>query len=362
MCPYAWRTRRVDTLAPSLYTRPHTLFDRLPLARPEETPMPRPMVGLLVVLVLSLFVAPLATEAQPAKLPRIGALGRTSTAAGSFWQALRDLGYVEGHNLAIEARWLEDQPERLPDLVAEMVRLQPDLLVTFSHRVALAAKEATTTIPIVFVYVNDPVGVGLVASLAHPGANITGVSLQGLDLIGKRLQLLKEALPRLTHVTYLRNPTEPYSAAYWTEVQGTARALGVNQIQSLEVRGPEEFERAFGELVRARPDALLVESNALTGTYRRQIAAFMAEHQLPTMAAVCSFVDAGGLMAYGPSLQEHVHRAAALVDKILKGAKPADLPVEQPTKFELVINLKTAQALGLTIPPTMLFQADDVIR
>jgi putative ABC transport system substrate-binding protein len=321
------------------------------------------MVGLFVGLALSLLVAPLTTEAQPlAKLPRIGVLGRTSASAESFWQALRDLGYVEGQNLAIESRWVEDQPERLPALATEMVQLQPTLLVTFSHRVALAAKEATTTIPIVFVYVNDPVGVGLVASLAHPGANVTGVSLQGLDLIGKRLQLLQEALSRLTHVAYLRNPTEPYSAAYWTEVQSTARALGVTQIQSLEVRGPEEFERAFGELVRARPDALLVESNALTGTYRRQIAAFTAEQRLPTMGAVRSFVDAGGLMAYGPSLREHVQRAAALVDKILKGAKPADLPVEQPTKFEFVINLKTTKALGLTLPPSILFQADEVIQ
>lgn len=183
-----------------------------------------------------------------------------------------------------------------------------------------------------------------------------------MDLIGKCLQLLKEALPGLAHLAYLRHPTEPYSAAYWTEVQGTARALGVNQLQLLEVRGPEEFERAFRELVRARPDALLVESNALNMTYRRQIVAFTAEHRLPTMAALRSFVDAGGLMAYGPSLLDHVRRAAALVDKILKGAKPADLPVEQPTKFELVINLKTAKALGLTMPPSLLLLADEVIQ
>jgi len=228
--------------------------------------------------------------------------------------------------------------------------------------VALAAKEATTTIPIVFVQVNDPVGVGLVASLAHPGANVTGVSLQGLDLIGKRLQLLKEALPGLAHVAYLRNPTEPYSAAYWREVQGAARALGVNQLLSLEVRGPDEFEGAFAELARARPDALLVEPNSLNWTYRRRIAAFTAENQLPTMSGETGFAEAGGLMSYGPSLLDHARRAATFVDKILKGAKPADLPVEQPTKFELVINQKTAQALGLTIPPALLFQAAEVIR
>jgi putative tryptophan/tyrosine transport system substrate-binding protein len=323
--------------------------------------MTRRLIALLVTL--ALLVAPLAAEAQqPAKILRLGVLGRTSASAGSFLQALRDLGYVEGHNLALESRWVEDQLDRLPNLAAELVRLQPDLLVTFSHRVALAAKEATTTIPIVFLRVNDPVGVGLVASLAHPGANVTGVSLQGVDLIGKRLQLLKEALPGLAHMAYLRNPTEPYSAAYWREVQSTAQALGVHQLQALEVREPEEFEAAFGELARTRPDALLVEPNALNGTYRQRIAAFAAAHRLPTMAGVRSFVEAGGLMAYGPRLLDHDRRAAALVDKILKGAKPADLPVEQPTQFELVINLETAEALGLTIPPTLLFQATNVIR
>jgi ABC-type uncharacterized transport system substrate-binding protein len=321
------------------------------------------IVGIIVTFALALLVAPLASEAQqPTKIPRIGVLGRTPASVGSFPQALRDFGYLEGQNIVIESRWVEDQLDRLPDLAAELVRLQPDLLVAISHRVALAAKEATTTIPIVFIRVNDPVGVGLVASLAHPGANVTGVSLQGLDLIGKRLQLLKEALPGLAHVAYLRNPTEPYSAAYWTEMQDTARALGVHQLQSLEVRGPEEFERAFGELARASPDALLVEPNSLNGSYRGRIVAFTAEHRLPTMAGFRSFVDAGGLMAYGPNMLDHDRRAAALVDKILKGTKPADLPVEQPMKFELVINLKTAQALGITMPPSLLILADEVIK
>jgi len=262
----------------------------------------------------------------------------------------------------MEYRWAEGQLDRLPDLAAELVRLQPDLLVAISHRVALVAKEATRTIPIVFLQVNDPVGVGLVASLAHPGANITGVSLQGLDLIGKRLQLLKDALPGLAHVAYLRNPTEPYSAAYWREVQGTARALGVTQLWSLEVREPDEFEGAFAELARVRPDAVLVEPNALNWTYRRRIAAFTAEHRLPTMSGETGFAEAGDLMSYGPSLSDHVRRAAALVDKILKGTKPGDLPVEQPMKFELVVNLKTAQALGLTLPASILIQATEVIQ
>jgi putative ABC transport system substrate-binding protein len=195
-------------------------------------------IGLLITLALSLLVAPLTADAQPSpKISRIEILGRTpgSASAGTFLQALHDLGYREGKTIALESRWPEGQLDRLPDLAAELVRLQPDVLVAISHRVALAVKEATTTIPIVFLRVNDPVGVGLVGSLARPGANITGVSLQGLDLIGKRLQLLKEALPGLAHVAYLRNPTEPHSAAYWREVQGAARALGVNQLLSLEV-------------------------------------------------------------------------------------------------------------------------------
>jgi putative tryptophan/tyrosine transport system substrate-binding protein len=322
-------------------------------------------IGLLITLALSLLVAPLTADAQPSpKVPRIGMLGRTpgSAAAGSFPQALRNLGYREGQTAVIESRWAEAQLDRLPDLAAELVGLQPDVLVAISHRVAPAAKEATTTIPIVLLRVNDPVGVGLVASLAHPGRNITGVSLQGLDLSGKRLQLLKEALPGLAHVAYLRNPTEPYSAAYWREVQGAARGLGVHQLLSLEVRAPDEFEAAFTALARARPDALLVEPNALNWTYRGRIAAVTVEHRLPTMSGETGFTEAGGLISYGPSLPAHDQRAAALVDKILKGAKPADLPVEQPTTFEMVINLKTARALGLTIPPSLLFQADEVIR
>jgi putative tryptophan/tyrosine transport system substrate-binding protein len=327
----------------------------------SEASMTHRMIARLITL--AFLVAPLATGAPPpAKILRLGVLGRTSASAASFLHALRDLGYVEGHNLALEARWVEDHLDRLPDLAAELVRLHPDLLVTFTHRVALAAKAATATIPIVFLRVNDPVGVGLVASLAHPGANVTGVSLQGFDLIGKRLELLQEAVPGLAHIAYLRDPTEPYSAAYWGEVQRTAQALGVHQQRSLEVRGPEAFEGAFGELARTRPDALLVEPNALNGTSRQRIAGFAAAPRLPTMAGSRSFVEAGGLMAYGPSVLDHDRQAAALVDKILKGTKPADLPVEQPTTFELVINLKTAEALGLTISPALLLQATEVLR
>jgi putative ABC transport system substrate-binding protein len=320
------------------------------------------LIMLLGILALGLVVAPLAAAQPRPKVPRIGILGRTPGSAGSFLQALRDLGYHEGQTMAIESRWIEGQLDHLPELAGELVRLQPDLIVAISHRVAMAAKAATATIPIVFFQVNDPVGVGLVGSLAHPGANVTGVSLQGLDLIGKRLQLLKETLPGLAHVAYLRNPTEPYSAAYWREVRGAARALGVNLLFPLEVRRPDEFEEAFAELARLHPDVVLVEPNSLNWAYRRRIAAFTAERWLPTMSGETGFAEAGNLMSYGPNLPDHVHRAAVLVDKILKGAKPADLPLEQPTKFELVINLKTAQALGLTIPPSILFQATEVIR
>jgi putative tryptophan/tyrosine transport system substrate-binding protein len=226
--------------------------------------MKRTVAALIMPLTLGLLPVPLTADAQPTpKIPRIDVLGRTPASAGSFRQALRNLGYREGQTIAIEYRWAEDQLECLSDLAAELVRLQPDLLVAISHRVAPAAKEVTTTIPIVFVQVNESVGVGLVPSLAHPGANVTGASLQCLDLIGKRLQLLKEALPGLAHLAYLRNPTEPYSAAYWRGVQDAVRALGVNRLLSLEVQGPDEFEGVFAELTRARPDAVIVEPNAL---------------------------------------------------------------------------------------------------
>jgi putative ABC transport system substrate-binding protein len=277
-------------------------------------------------------------------------------------EGLRKLGYVEGQNLKVEYRYGEEKPERLPDLAAELVQLKVDVIVALSHHVALTAKKTTTTIPIVFALVNDPVGVGLVPSLARPGANVTGVSLQGLELIGKRLELLKESFPKMRALAYLRNPGEPYSAAYWKEVQAVARALGIKQVRSLEVQGSDDFAAAFAEMTRQHPDTLLVEPNSLNFSNRKRIAEFAVEHRLPSMYGLTFFMDAGGLMSYGPNLSDHFHRAAVLVDKILKGTKPADLPVEQPMKFEFVINLKTAKQIGLTIPPNVLARADKVIK
>jgi ABC-type uncharacterized transport system substrate-binding protein len=308
-----------------------------------------------------------AQAQQPTKVPRVGIIysGSPSAAAplrDSFQQGLGELGYIEGQNIKIDYRFGDGREDRIPEFAAELVRLKVDVIVAFSHRVALTLKKTVTAIPVVFAMVNDPVGVGLVPSLARPGGNITGVSLQGLDLIGKRLELLKESVPKLNRLAYLRNPTEPYSPSYWQEVQSASRALGIKQVSSSEVKGSEDYERAFAAISQQRPDALLVEPNSLNSGNRKQISDFAIRHRLPTMAGLTYFNDAGALMSYGPNLTEHFHRAAVYVDKILKGAKPADLPVEQPMKFELVINLKTAKQIGLTIPPNVLARADKVIR
>jgi len=279
---------------------------------------------------------PLAARAQQAdRMRRIGVLGNTSESAENLRQALRELGWVEGQNVTIEWRWAAGRPDQLPALAAELTGLHPDLIITITHRVALVAKKTTATIPIVFTSVNDPVGVGLVPSLARPGSNLTGVSLQGLDLIGKRLQLLQELVPRFARVAYLTNPTEPYSPTYLSEVQASANLLGLTQVLSVEVRATEEFASAFANLERERPDALLVEPNSVNFENRKRIADFVSGHKLPDMYGERRLMDRG-LMSYGPNLSDHFRRAAVHVDKILKGAKPADLPVEQPTRFELV--------------------------
>jgi putative ABC transport system substrate-binding protein len=306
----------------------------------------------------------LAARAQPAdRMRRIGVLGNApGLAKDLLTEGLREVGLIDGQNIAIEWRWGAGRPERLPELAAELVRIPVDVIVTISHRVALIAKEATTTIPIVFTLVNDPVGVGLVPSLSRPGANLTGLSVQGLDLIGKRLQLLQEALPGFTRVAYLTDPTEPYSPAYRREVQAAAKALRLMPALELEVRATEEFDAAFAALARERPDGVLVEPNSVNFADRKRIADFALGQRLPSMYAERVFMAANGLMSYGPALPDHYRRAAVYIDKILKGAKPADLPVEQPTKFELIVNLKTANALGLTLPRLLLAQADDVIE
>jgi putative tryptophan/tyrosine transport system substrate-binding protein len=331
--------------------------------------MTRRLIGLLVTLALGLLMVPLAADAQqPGKIPRIGWLATVSPgdsrghfSYAAFLQGLRDLGYVEGRSIAIEPRWAEGQLDRLPALAAELVQLPVDVIVTFLGAAPHAAKHTTTTVPIVTIYAADPVGTGLVASLARPGGNITGLSGLATDLSGKRLELLKEALPSLARVAVLWNSLSAGMTLSFEQIQAAARTLGVT-VQPLGVQNAQDIDRAFAALTEERPDALFMITDVLTDPHSRRLIYFAAKSQLPTMFEFRGQVANGGLMSYGPSLTDQSRRAASYVDRILKGAKPADLPVEQPMKFELVINLKTAQALGLTIPPTLLFQADEVIR
>jgi len=316
-----------------------------------------------------LIAAPLAAEAQPAKkVPRIGFLVAASASdtayvrlIEAFRQGLRDLGYVEGRNVVIEYRYAGEKSERLPALAAELVRLKVDVIVSHGTPGPLAAKQATSAIPIVMTSTGDPAASGFVSSLARPGGNVTGLSLMVPELGGKRLQLLKEILPGLSRVAVLWNAATPYASLVVRETEATATTLGV-QLQSLVVRGPDDFEGALAAATSGRAGALTVVEDPLTITKRTQIVDFAAKSRLPAIYGVKEFVDAGGLMSYGVHLADLYRRAATYVDKILKGAKPADLPVQQPTKFEFVINLKTAKALGLTIPPSVLHRADELIQ
>jgi putative ABC transport system substrate-binding protein len=319
-----------------------------------------------MTLTLSYLAAPLAANAQQAgKVARIGVLCPitcTDPSLEVFRHALYELGYVEGQNLVLAFRTAEGHIERLPDLAAELVNLNLDVLFTsWGTAAALAAKQVTTTVPIVMGAVGDPVASGLVTSLAQPGGNITGLSSLTLDLEGKRLELLKELLPTLARVAVLWDPTNPYSALALAQTQQTAQHLGV-QVQPVRVHAAEDFASAFATLARERPDALIVHGYIVLVQHRTRIVDFVAQHRLPTIYSLRQFVEAGGLMAYGVHLPEVYRRAAAHVDKVLKGTKPADIPVEQPTKFELLINLKTAQTLGLTLPPSLLILADEVIK
>jgi ABC-type uncharacterized transport system substrate-binding protein len=328
--------------------------------------MPRRALALLVTLALGLLVAPLAATAQsPTPVHRVGyLLGSTreqEPALEAFLEGMRALGYVEGQNLVMEYRAAEGQYERLPALAAELVRLKVDVLLAVITPAALAAKDATTTIPIVMMGIGDPVGSGLVASLARPGGNVTGLASVQTDLVGKELEFLKDVLPTVSRVAVLWNPANPAHARHVRAADVAAQALGV-QLHLVEAGGPEAFDRAFAAMTRAHVGALLVLGDSIVFQHRRRLAELAATNRLPTVHNIRPFVEAGGLMAYGPSTPDLRRRAAVYVDKILKGAKPADLPVEQPTKFELVINLKTAEALGITIPPTLLFQADEIIR
>jgi putative tryptophan/tyrosine transport system substrate-binding protein len=325
-------------------------------------------VALVAVLAVSLLAAPLAADAQQAgKVPRIGFLGVTSPSdrpshLDAFRQRLRELGWVEGQNIVIDYRYAEGRVDRLPDLAAELVRLKVDLIVASAGtQAATAAKNATETIPIVMIYVRDPVGTGLIASLARPGGNVTGVSgSAGLELFAKQLELLKETVPKIRRVAILSNPDNAYHQLAIREVNVAARSLGV-QLQLLEARGPNEFDGAFAAMAKERVGALLVLSDAIFGSHRTRLADLAARSRLPAAFGVRDDVEAGGLMSYGPSILDSYRQAATYVDRILRGAKPAELPVERPTKFELVINMKTAKALGLTIPQSVLLRADHVI-
>jgi putative tryptophan/tyrosine transport system substrate-binding protein len=331
--------------------------------------MPRRTIGLLVTLTLGLLVAPLVAAAQkPAKVSRIGVLSPGVPPAAPdwpqrspFWQALRALGWVKGQTIAIEYRWAEGTLERLPALATDFVRLPVDVIVAGGNAAIAAAQQATQTIPIVMFDGNDPVGAGFIASLARPGGNITGTVDVGPEMAGKLLEVLTVAVPHAHRVAVIFNPTRPGLRAYVKESTVAERALGVT-LQPVEVRQPGDVETAFRHLLRDRPDALYVVGDPVVSLRRQAILDFAARHRLPAIYTGRPFVDAGGLMSYGPSLRDMAHRTAVFVDKILKGTKPGDLPVEQPMTFELVINLKTAQALGLTIPPTLLFQATEVIR
>jgi len=309
-------------------------------------------------------MTPLAAHAQPpAQVLRIGVLlfsGPDSPAIEPFRQGLREHGWVEGQNLAIEWRYADGQAERLPALAAELVRLPVNVLVTHGLTIR-PAQHATQTIPIVMAIVTDPVGSGLVASLARPGGNLTGLSIGAAELGGKRLELLMQAVTQAARVAVLWNPANPNKVLEWQGTQTAAHALGVS-LHSVEVRGPDDFEGAFATLTRERPDALITFADPLTLAQHRRIVAFATQHRLAMISELKAFAEAGGLMTYGPSDSDLWRRAAAYVHKILKGARPADLPVEQPMKFELVLNLKTAQALGITFPPTLLVLADEVLQ
>jgi putative ABC transport system substrate-binding protein len=309
---------------------------------------------------------PLAARAQQAgKLATIGCLVPGTPSSHGQWfavfvQRLRELGWIEGRTVAVEYRWAEGRSERFAEIAAEFVQRKVDVIVTASTGGVLAAKQATSVIPIVFAAAGDPVGIGLVASLARPGGNVTGLSLQQIETVGKRLELLREVVPGLGRLAVLANVGNPTVVLDMGEVQATARTLGLEVI-SLEIRRGEDIAPAF-EALKGRAEALYVVIDPLVGTHRIRINTLVLAARLPTMYTQREAVEAGGLMSYGPNFPDLFRRAADFVDKILRGAKPADIPVEQPTKFDLVINLTTAKALGLTLPETLLARADEVIE
>jgi putative tryptophan/tyrosine transport system substrate-binding protein len=319
-----------------------------------------------IALLFALYGSAYAQQAK--KIPTVGFLleGFPSSVSDSirieaFRKGLREIGYTEGENISIKYRFAEGKRDRLTDLAAELVHLKVAVIVTYGTVGTLAVKRATTTIPVVMTSSSDPVARGLVASLARPGGNVTGLSTISPDLTGKRLELLKEVIPKLTHVAVLWDPSGGQALANFKDTEVAARALGV-QVQSLEVTNPEDFERAFKAATEKRSQGLIMVQSALTTTHATRIVELAIKSRLPTMFAEGVYVESGGLMSYSPNHADPARRAAVYVDKILKGTKPADLPVEQPIKFELVINLKAAKQIGLTVPPNVLARADKVIR
>ena len=308
---------------------------------------------------------PLAARAQQTlKVARIGYLAFRSpmTADDNFFQRLRHLGWTEGQNILIERRFAAGNANQLTDSASELVRLKVDVIVAAASMATQAAKDATASIPIVFVNAGDPVGQGFVQSLAHPAGNITGIAFDASpDITAKQAQLLIETIPKTSRLAVLWNPTSALMHSYWNVMKGAAPELHID-LQSLEVQDPNELERAFDAMTREHADGLLVLSDSFTTLYRARLTELAAKHKLPAIYGHGQYIEAGGLMSYGPSLSDTYARAAEFVDRILKGTQPADLPAEQPTKFELIINLRTAKTLGLEIPPTLLARADEVIE
>jgi putative tryptophan/tyrosine transport system substrate-binding protein len=327
--------------------------------------MKKAAVPSILIAVVLLAVAVTVEAQQPKKVARIGFLAATTAASPArfeaFRQALRELGYVEGKNIVIEWRRAEGKFDQLPDLATELVRLKVDVIVTAGGASTRPAKEATVTIPIVMASDNDPVGSGFVASLARPGGNITGLSQMAPELAGKRLELLKEIVPKLSRVAVLGELKNPGNAQALRETELAAGAFGV-QLQSFDVRGLKDIETGFQAAIKGRADAVLMLGGPVATAQRVQIVEIAAKNRLPAIYPQSDYMDVGGLMFYGPSISDLFRRAATYVDKILKGAKPADLPVEQPTTFEFIINLKAAKQIGLTIPPNVLVRADKVIK
>ena len=320
----------------------------------------------LLLIVAVLGDVRIAQAQQSGKIPRIGFLGNSTAAleenlVGPFREGLRNLGYVEGKNILTEYRWAEGKYDRFPALIGELVAQKVEIIVTAGTPASLAVKKAAPSIPLVMIAVGDPIGTGLIKSLANPGGNVTGLSSMAVDLEGKRLELLREVIPKLSHVAVFWNPASPFQVNSEKEVQAAARAFKM-KVLSLGVQSPEQFDNAFATIRKERPRALLVLADRLFLHNRARIMDFATKQRLPGVHAYVELVEAGGLMSYGPSYADMHRRAATFVDKILKGRKPSDLPVDQPMKFDFVINLKAAKQIGVTVPPNVLVRASRVIR